>query len=168
MEKSPEVKSVTPEEVMGRPVIQIDEGKLEGMVIYGATCAECAEIMGISVDTITRFIERKHGITYAEWSKQKKGQIKFRLRQKQIDLALNGSIPMLIWLGKQLLDQKDEGRVEADESEAKFEKPVIRIEVQNSDGTTLQQLEQQWSDQAQLSWVEPPKVPVEETDDESD
>jgi type 1 glutamine amidotransferase len=42
----------------------------------------------------------------AAWEK---GHVQFNssLRQKQIEMANSGSVPMLIWLGKQYLDQKD-------------------------------------------------------------
>ena len=33
------------------------------------------------------------------------------MRRKQFEVANNGSVPMLIWLGKQYLDQKDKQEV---------------------------------------------------------
>ncbi len=30
-----------------------------------------------------------------------------KLRERQIDIAMNGSVPLLIWLGKQYLGQRD-------------------------------------------------------------
>jgi len=34
-------------------------------------------------------------------------ELKISLRAKQVETALDGSVPMLIWLGKQMLGQKE-------------------------------------------------------------
>jgi hypothetical protein len=92
----------------GRPIYKsIDPGKLEGMVMYGATCLECANEFDCSEDTIVRFVKKHYRMNYAEFSYKKQGSIRLRLRQKQIKMALDGNVPMLIWLGKQMLGQSD-------------------------------------------------------------
>lgn len=139
---------------VGRPPIPIDPGRLEGMVSYGATCLECAEQFNCSDDAIVAFIKRTYGMNFAEFAYKKQGNIRLRLRQKQIDLALKGSIPMLIWMGKQMLGQSDEVKLQHDlEGLQRFERPTVRIEVQNADGKTIQELEHEWSDQAKLPWI---------------
>ena len=96
----------------GRPRIKIDAGKLEGMVMYGATCLDCAGIFNCSEDTIVRFIRRKYKMSFAEYSDKKKSTIRMKLRQKQLELALDeGNVSMLIWCGKQLLGQSDQTSV---------------------------------------------------------
>ena len=37
-----------------------------------------------------------------------RGEVKEKLLKKQVDLALEGSVTMLIWLGKNYLDQTDQ------------------------------------------------------------
>lgn len=89
--------------------IEIDKGKLEGMVMFGATCLECAEILGCSDDTIRNFVHSEYGLTFSVFSHQKKGQIRYKLRRKQIELALAGNVTLLIWCGKNILGQSEQG-----------------------------------------------------------
>lgn len=45
---------------------------------------------------------------------------KLDLFNKQIELAMNGNVQMLIWLGKQYLNQKDNKPIE-------FNRPIDRV-----------------------------------------
>lgn len=47
--------------------------------------------------------------------KQGKGRLNSRLRKAQVSAALNGNSAMLIWLGKNLLGQRDKQEAEASE-----------------------------------------------------
>lgn len=92
---------------LGRKEIQIDKGKLEIAMMYGATCADCAGMFFCSDDTIVRFIKKEYGMNFAEFSDKRQSEIRLKLRQKQIQVALNGNVTMLIFLGKNLLGQSD-------------------------------------------------------------
>jgi len=61
------------------------------------------QVLGVSPDTITR--------NYAEPYKRGIATLKQSLRRKQVNLALRGNVTMLIWLGKQWLDQSDKREV---------------------------------------------------------
>jgi hypothetical protein len=50
-------------------------------------------------------------MTFAEYFGQKRKIGRISLRRKQWEVATAGNIPMLIWLGKQYLDQKDRHEV---------------------------------------------------------
>lgn len=72
-----------------------------------------------------------------------------------VDEEVPPNVVMQMWLGKQLLGQSDEAKIDQDleQMRARFERPMVKIEVQNSDGQTIQELEHKWSDQAQLPWI---------------
>ena len=92
---------------MGRPPVNIDPGKLDGMLMFGATCLECANEFNCDEQAVVRFVKRNYQTTFKEYSHKKHGATRIRLRQKQIELAMKGNITMLIWLGKQMLGQSD-------------------------------------------------------------
>lgn len=73
-----------------------------------------------------------------------------------IDEEIAPDSKMLMWLGKQLLGQSEEAKMDQDleKLRERFERPTVQINVQNADGTTIQQLEHQWSDQDKLPWNE--------------
>jgi hypothetical protein len=97
---------------MARPKILLEDiqtdgwGLLDSLVIW--TNAEyCAEQLNISVDTLDRRIKEEHGVGFAEYKEQKKEKLRVNLRKKQYDTAMTGNVSMLIWLGKNELDQSD-------------------------------------------------------------
>ena len=92
----------------GRPRIKIDAGKLDGMLTYGATAIECADQLNCSVDTIERFIKRNYKCGFAEYAEKKKAGMRVRLRMKQLQMAMEGNVPLLIFLGKNMLGQSDQ------------------------------------------------------------
>lgn len=91
----------------GRKPAKIDPGKLEILCRYGASCLDCADEFDCSEDTIVRYIKDNYGLNFKDYRKKKQGKVRMQLRQKQIEVALNGNVSMLIWLGKQILDQSD-------------------------------------------------------------
>lgn len=146
----------------GRPKIPIDSDKLDIMLSYGATCLECAEQFHCSEDTIVRFVKEMHGITFADYAFKKQGSVRLRLRQKQINMALEGSIPMLIWLGKQMLGQSEDAKQEQDLQSLKerWTAPLIEISVKGQDGKEIERLREQWLDQKSLPAPETPQPVV--------
>lgn len=92
---------------VGRPRVEIDWSKLDGMLMYGATCLEVANELDCAEDTVVRHIKEKHGVNFKDYREKKMGSIRLRLRQKQIRMALDGNVALLIFLGKNLLGQSD-------------------------------------------------------------
>gem|GEM_PF-489378 len=89
----------------GRPPVQIDLIQLEKMCHINATQRELAAFFNCSVDTIQNRAKDDPAFAAAMergycggWSS---------LRRKQMEVALDGNPTMLIWLGKQLLGQRD-------------------------------------------------------------
>lgn len=96
---------------VGRKRINIDANALDTLLNYGATATDCSEILKCSVDTIERFIKRKYGLKFAEYADKKKSAVRMKLREKQVAMALQGNVTMLVWLGKQMLGQTDHSTI---------------------------------------------------------
>jgi len=89
----------TPKTRIGRPLTDIDERIVYGMAVVGASNVEIAEVCGVVEGAIrARFDEV---LTVA------RANLKRKLRRAQLAKAMEGNPTMLIWLGKQMLDQKD-------------------------------------------------------------
>lgn len=92
---------------MGRPKIDIDWNEFDKLCRMQCTLAEIASWFDCSEDTIERRVKETYGVTFAERFSQKRGVGKIALRRKQYQLATEGNVALLIWLGKQYLGQSD-------------------------------------------------------------
>lgn len=101
METKPEAKT------MGRPKIEINWEQFNKLCGLQCTLLEIASYFDCSDDTIERRVKETHGVTFAEYFAQKRGNGKIALRRKQYEAALAGNVTLLIWLGKQYLGQSD-------------------------------------------------------------
>lgn len=84
---------------VGRPRLNLDKDKLFDLAKIHCTMIEIASIMGCSVDTLEN--------NYSDIIKKGKEEGKSSLRRIQYKAAVKGSVTMMIWLGKQLLGQRD-------------------------------------------------------------
>ena len=84
---------------MARPRIILDEPKIVELAAKGYIMQEIATFMGVSDDTLTR--------NYADAIKRGHRLRDGGLRAKQVEEAMKGNPTMLIWLGKNLLNQSD-------------------------------------------------------------
>jgi hypothetical protein len=85
---------------MPRPEIPIDGKLVQKLAQLGCKTTEIADFIGCSVDTLDR--------RFADELAKGRASLKMSLRQWQLDAAKKGNASMLIWLGKQMLDQKDQ------------------------------------------------------------
>ena len=94
----------------GRPVIEFDLGEVEKLGMLGASAAEMGAWFGCGTRTIERRMADEEG---EFWRSYKKGlgRLKISLRRQQIEAAKAGNTAMLIWLGKQLLEQRDKREI---------------------------------------------------------
>jgi hypothetical protein len=90
----------------GRPLLNIDPRQVAAMASIGCRNKEIALVLGCSVDTLDR--------RFADEIEKGRAEGRTTLRRKQWDAATGGNITMLIWLGKQLLDQSDKHHIEAE------------------------------------------------------
>lgn len=84
---------------MARPRIQIDPIEVEKLAAMGCTTKEIASFFDCSVDTIDR--------RFADNLLKGKDKGKIKLRRLQWQAAEKGNVVMLIFLGKQILEQRD-------------------------------------------------------------
>jgi hypothetical protein len=86
---------------MGRPQAESDisEEAIFKLASICCTMNEIAAVSGLSVDTLER--------RFADTIKSGREVGKASLRREQFRMALSGNATMLIWLGKQLLEQTD-------------------------------------------------------------
>lgn len=82
-----------------KEVVLSTEKTIEKLAEHGLNMLEIEAITGIDDSTLKR--------NYEEFLTKGKNVLKMKLKRKQIEIALRGNVPMLIWLGKQYLDQKD-------------------------------------------------------------
>tara|TARA_R110002096_G_scaffold310654_1_gene505184 strand:+ start:1616 stop:1996 length:381 start_codon:yes stop_codon:yes gene_type:complete len=91
----------------GRPKKPIDYTKLDAMCAIHCTGEECAAILGVSYEHLNNQLKRDGNGGFLDYFKVKGSNGKMSLRRKQYDQAMSGNATMLIWLGKQWLNQSD-------------------------------------------------------------
>jgi AraC-like DNA-binding protein len=91
---------------MGRPPIELDSEQFETLCGLQCTLPEIASVLKCSEDTVERWTKRTYGMTFAEAFKKFSASGKASLRKYQFALAKKNAA-MAIWLGKQILEQRD-------------------------------------------------------------
>ena len=92
---------------MSRPHKKIDWEKVDQLLLAGCHGTEIAPHFDLHVNTFYDRVVEKYGISFTDYSTQKKQQGDSILRAKQFELALKKDRTMLIWLGKQRLGQRE-------------------------------------------------------------
>lgn len=82
----------------GKKDIPLDK-QVEKLAAYGLNNKEIAEVLGYDDSTLKRKFEN--------FLTKGRGELKRKLKRKQIEVAMQGNVSMLIWLGKQYLDQSE-------------------------------------------------------------
>lgn len=89
---------------MPRKKIEIDPKMIRGLAQIGATWDEIAGILGIARTTLAvRMREKKYRDAYEQGVAE--GDVS--IRRAQYDSAMRGKTGMLVWLGKNRLNQTD-------------------------------------------------------------
>lgn len=82
--------------------------QMDAMLEIQCTEKEIAAVLDVNHCTIMEACKRVHGVTFEEYAKEKRRPGNVSLRRAQWEKAVNDGNPtMLIWLGKQYLDQTD-------------------------------------------------------------
>lgn len=95
----------------GRPRKEISLAEMEKLLRMHCTLLEVAAWFNCSVDIIERRVLEATGKRFAEFSGEKRNAGKASLRRVQFNKALKGDRTMMVWLGKQYLDQSDKSEV---------------------------------------------------------
>lgn len=97
---------------MARPKKELEDIKFDGWdqldaLIIWASQEYCCEKLGMNTDTLAARIKENFGMSFPEYKNKRQETIRINLLKKQYEVAMNGNVSMLIWLGKQHLNQKD-------------------------------------------------------------
>ena len=96
------------EQSRGRPRLILDREQIARMASIQCSVKEIATVMGCSEKTIYD--------NYGDSVAQGRAMGKVSLRRKQWDVANEGNPTMLVWLGKNWLDQTDAKQTDADDN----------------------------------------------------
>lgn len=91
----------------GRPKKKIDWQRVDDACYFHCTRDEIAALIGVSKNTLIRACKEEHGVDFGTYFAEKSAPGKESLRKAQFDLARKGNATMLIWLGKNWLNQSD-------------------------------------------------------------
>jgi hypothetical protein len=103
--RTPNKSDTAGQKKRGRPPIEINMQMVETLASIQCTDEEIAAALRVSVDTIAR--RKQQMPEFAEALQTGKALGRMSLRRLQWQAAKGGSVPMMIWLGKQLLGQRD-------------------------------------------------------------
>jgi hypothetical protein len=92
---------------MACPQKIIDWTIVDDLLASGCTGVEIASTFGIHPETLYMRTESEKGLGFSAYSQQKRAIGEKALRKKQQEVALKGNVSMLIWLGKQRLNQRE-------------------------------------------------------------
>lgn len=100
----------------GRPKVKIDWEQFDKLCYLQCTIAEIAHFFDCSHDTIERAVKREKKMTFASYYSIKKEGGRIAVRRKQYQIMESGNVAMAIWLGKQILGQRDKQEISGNES----------------------------------------------------
>lgn len=140
----------TDKPIMGRPRKITTKRLIENMKKQGAvntfeilmgvpfiTSETIADFLGVSKETLVRWIKRTYGKTFDDLKAEKMEGLKLKLAGKQFEVAFQGDKTMLIWLGKQYL-----GQTEKQELTGKDQGPIAIKQEYDLDSLSIEELEQ--------------------------
>ena len=107
-------------------IVNIDQEEFEKLCTYYCTLADISNFFKCSEDTIENWCKKTYKRLFSDISEEKRGLVRLQLRRKQIQVALSGNVSMLIWLGKNLLDQTDKAEIK--ETLDALPKLIVEIE----------------------------------------
>lgn len=100
---------------MPRPTAEFDKKAFESLCALQCTKNEICDFFGTTDKTLENWCKRTYGLGFSDVFKQKRGKGKTSLRRIQWRLAEKNA-SMAIWLGKQYLNQSDNGVISAEKN----------------------------------------------------
>lgn len=120
---------------VGRPYVNINWDYLAKLFEAGSTVRGAAAAIGVEPNTLTRRCRRDLKRDLDEFRQTCRAKGDDQLRVKQFQLAMQGNTTMLIWLGKQRLNQAEKQQNQFIDADGNVYNPapVIKIEFTQSD-----------------------------------
>jgi hypothetical protein len=143
----------------GRKPIEIDLGLLEKLCMLQCTDEELAGFFNVSTRTIEK--RRKHP-EFAEVMQRGRAKGRISVRRAQMKLLENGNGTMGVWLGKQMLGQRDAGAAAHTGSAPEQFQPLPKPDLSRLTDTELDQLRELVL-KTQLDPTPPPDVNAPDT-----
>ena len=85
----------------------IDWNYVDKLLMEHCKGTEIASAIGVCPETLYNRCEDEKGLAFSVYSQQKREHGKTILRSKQWETAMTGDKTMLIWLGKQYMEQRE-------------------------------------------------------------
>ncbi len=104
--------------------------RLKTLLELKATKKICADILGVSQDTLRRRIEEKYKKSFSEYRDEKLSTTKIKLQQKAIMMALGGDRVMLIFCLKNICGWTDKQEVK---HEGEINTPQVIVKIPSND-----------------------------------
>jgi AraC-like DNA-binding protein len=95
-----------------KPLNNEDFQRLLNMVRIQCTLQECCSILGMSDTTLNRRLKERGEDNFEALYRRYNDEGRMSLRRMQWQAAENGNASLLIWLGKQYLNQRDKSNLE--------------------------------------------------------
>lgn len=95
----------------GPKKIKVNWEEFDKLCYLQCTLREIASWFDCSEDTIERRCVEEKSMKFADYYREKACKGKISLRRSQFQVASNGNVSMLIWLGKQYLGQSDKQNI---------------------------------------------------------
>lgn len=95
----------------GRKKVVINWSKVDRSLIAGANGVQVAAMLGVHPDTLYNKCKETKKMDFSAYMQQKRQQGNQKLYEMQYKLAESGDRGMLIWLGKNRLDQSDKKEI---------------------------------------------------------
>lgn len=92
---------------VGHPGFNIDWNKIDFLLEAGCIGTQIAASLGISPDTLYNHCMKEKGVNFSAYLKEKRAKGDSFLHVKQYEMAQDGNVTMLLWLGKNRLNQKE-------------------------------------------------------------
>lgn len=85
----------------------VDIEQLKKLCEIHCTKQEIVDFFEVSCDTLTRRVKEIGYLNFADYYAKNISKGKISLKRKQWDIAMDGDVQMLKWLGKQVCGQKE-------------------------------------------------------------
>jgi len=105
----------------GRPQIEIDKEEFEKLCGFQSTLQEITGWFKCSEKDIESWCKRTYKAAFSDIYQKLSTDGKSKLRRAQYQKALEGNVTMLIFLGRQYLDQKDKTKIDNAEALEKLD-----------------------------------------------